>query len=140
MQGFDAFGDRLKQLRESLGYTQNGISVAVGSKLRSWQDYEKGERVPGAQVIAGLASLGVNTNWLLTGEGPVMLNKAAPGELDHDLMALVIDSVEEGLKAQGVIMKPGKTSGLILAIYDMYADSDAKPEKSKILNLVKSAA
>ena len=74
MREQNGIGSRLKQARESLKYTQSGISSAVGSKLRSWQEYEKGSRVPGSQVIAGLTRLGVNANWVLTGEGQMMLS------------------------------------------------------------------
>lgn len=75
-------GNRMKKVRERLGYTQSGMSAAVGSKLRSWQEYERGSRAPGSAVIAGLARLGVNTNWLLTGEGSVLVGES--GEV-HDL-------------------------------------------------------
>src|SRR5690606_41389100 len=61
-------GSRLKRAREALGYTQKGIAEAVGSKLRSWQDYEAGKKVPGSQVIAGLVRLGVDANWLRSEE------------------------------------------------------------------------
>jgi len=48
------------------------MSEECGSALRSWQDYESGTKVPGGQVFAGLAELGVNANWVLTGHGPMM--------------------------------------------------------------------
>lgn len=67
-----AIGNRIKAVRELLGYTQSGISKQCGSKLRSWQEYEKGGRSPGSQVIAGLVSIGVNANWLLSGEGEML--------------------------------------------------------------------
>ena len=80
-----AFSDRLRLVRERLGYTQSGISTAVGSKLRSWQGYEKGARVPGSSVIAGLVELGVNANWVLAGKGEMLLADAAtqPAESAH---------------------------------------------------------
>lgn len=71
-------GGRLKRARETLGYAQKGIAEAVGSKLRSWQDYEAGKKVPGSQVIAGLARLGINANWVLTGEGAMLQAERSP--------------------------------------------------------------
>ncbi len=70
----DALSRRLKVVRERLGYTQTRIAEAVGGKLRSWQEYEKGARVPGSSVIAGLVELGVNANWVLTGKGAMLLS------------------------------------------------------------------
>lgn len=67
---------RLKEVRELLGYTQKGVAEAVGGKLRSWQDYERGLKMPGGSVFEGLARLGINVNWVLTGEGPQMAAEA----------------------------------------------------------------
>lgn len=64
-------GARLKEVRVALECTQSGIAEKVGSKLRSWQDYENDKRSPGSLVMEGLARLGVNTNYLLTGDGPM---------------------------------------------------------------------
>lgn len=68
-----AIGSRMKAAREALGYTQSDISTLCGSKLRSWQEYEKGGRSPGSQVIAGLVNIGVNANWLLNGAGEMLV-------------------------------------------------------------------
>jgi len=65
-------GNRLKAVRKHIGYAQKRMSEECGSALRSWQDYESGTKVPGGQVFAGLAELGVNANWVLTGHGPMM--------------------------------------------------------------------
>lgn len=44
---------------------------AIGGTLRAWQEYEAGRRRPRQEALAGLARLGVNVNWVLTGEGPI---------------------------------------------------------------------
>lgn len=64
-----SLGGRLKRARKILGHTQKSMADAVGSKLRSWQDYEANRKVPGSQVLAGLVDLSVNANWVLTGKG-----------------------------------------------------------------------
>lgn len=50
---------------------QKEIASAIGIATRSWQGYEDGSNVPGGNVIEGLVKLGINANWLLTGEGPM---------------------------------------------------------------------
>lgn len=60
---------RLKAVRELLGFTQRDIARAIDVGLRSWQDYESGNNVPGSGVLHGLCELGVNGHWLLTGIG-----------------------------------------------------------------------
>lgn len=138
-------GDRLRAAREALGYTQKGVADAAGSKFRSWQDYEAGKKSPGSQVIAGLVRLGVNANWVLTGEGPMMLaDIGSPGAsgpaLDRELLKLIVDAVDSGLEAMDLEMGSAKKAELILAIYDFYRDSGIQPDTAKILNFVRSAA
>lgn len=61
--------DRLKAVREKLKYSQREMSVSVGASLTSWQGYEAGKNIPGGNVLAALARMGFNVNWVLTGEG-----------------------------------------------------------------------
>lgn len=90
-------------------------------------------------MIFGLVRLGINANWLLTGEGPMLLKDLAvpAGTLNTARLQLAIETVEEGLQATGRTMTPAKKTELILAVYDLYADGTAK---ERILRLVKSAA
>jgi len=62
--------DRLKEARESIASGQKEFAEKLQISFRSWQDYELGKSVPGGKVFEALARLGLNTNWLLTGEGP----------------------------------------------------------------------
>lgn len=143
VQTDNGLSGRLKQARERLGYTQSDISEAVGSKLRSWQEYERGTRTPGSQVITGLARLGINANWVLIGEGEMLMKDArgAPAGFDEELLRLVIEAVEEALDELDLEIEPAsKKADLILAIYDMYADTGVRPDSAKVIKLVKTAA
>lgn len=62
--------DRLKMARETMAFGQKEFAEKLQISFRSWQDYELGKSVPGGKVFEALARLGLNTNWLLTGEGP----------------------------------------------------------------------
>lgn len=64
--------ERLKQVREKLGYTQKEMAKAVSVILQTWQVYEAGKSVPGGNVFEALARMGFNVNWILTGEGEMM--------------------------------------------------------------------
>jgi len=63
--------DRLKIARELLVKSQKDMATLLGIGYRSWQGYESGSNYPGGEVFESLARLGINTNWLLTGEGPM---------------------------------------------------------------------
>ncbi len=61
--------ERIKNIRESLGYSQKEMAAAIETSLPSVQNYESGKSVPGGDVIKSIVKLGFNANWLLTGEG-----------------------------------------------------------------------
>ncbi|MDR5803432.1 helix-turn-helix transcriptional regulator [Caballeronia sp. LZ001] len=61
---------RLKEERERLGMSQQGIADACGVSLRSQQNYEKGERSPDAEYLAALTTVGADVIYVLTGKRP----------------------------------------------------------------------
>lgn len=67
----EPFRGRLKRVRDHLGQSQKGMDALLGIGKGSWQRYELGQ-TPGSQVIAALAGLGIDANWLLTGEGEML--------------------------------------------------------------------
>jgi transcriptional regulator with XRE-family HTH domain len=78
-----SLADRLKLARESIGKSQKEMAESLGTSFRAWQDYEAGKNVPGGKVFEALVKLGLNANWLLTGEGvmrnwPVIITKDIP--------------------------------------------------------------
>lgn len=69
--------DRLKKVRESSGRTQKELATALNVSLTAIQGYEAGRQIPGGNILESLARLGVDINWLLTGEGA--MNKGFSG-------------------------------------------------------------
>lgn len=63
----------MRAARDAVGLTQEGLAQAVGGSKPGIRDNEGGKNVPGGKVICGLINLGINANWLLTGEGPMLL-------------------------------------------------------------------
>lgn len=67
-------GGRIKQARETLSLTQDALAALAEAKSKSGlQDNEAGKSMPGGQMISALVRAGINANWLLTGEGPMLL-------------------------------------------------------------------
>jgi len=64
---------RLKQIREELRKTQKEMAALVGGHESTWQKYERGDSLPGSEVLQSLANLGFNINWILTGEGEMYI-------------------------------------------------------------------
>ena len=63
----DTIGERLKIERERLGLTQPGFAAAGGVQRRAQINYEQGVRMPGAVYLAGIARLGADIRFILTG-------------------------------------------------------------------------
>lgn len=136
--------DRLKEIRLSLEYTQTRMGEAVGGKLRSWQEYESGTRMPGGSVFAGLARLGVNVNWVLTGEGPQMRTAPAPANAsDAPISAEVLEDVLKVLRRyqdkRGRHWLPEHEARLAVEIYQYLMEMEQQPtpaDRARTLELV----
>lgn len=119
------------------------MAAAVGCGLRSWQDYESGEKHPGSKVLYGLAMLGINTNWLLTGEGPMLardlrIANNLPVDMQH--LKAVWLGVEEALAELDATMAPDKKLDLVFSLYELTSEAGKPPQRATILRLVRSAA
>ncbi|MCU0211637.1 helix-turn-helix transcriptional regulator [Pseudomonas shahriarae] len=61
-------GDRLKEERERLGFSQTEFAAVAGASKNSQYNYEKGERSPDAVYLAAVAGKGVDILYVVTGE------------------------------------------------------------------------
>jgi len=71
--------DGLKAWREAMKLTQKDAATHLRMPVRTYQDYERGERQPGAESIERFARGGINTNWLFSGEGAMFSKDIADG-------------------------------------------------------------
>ncbi|MFZ4540133.1 helix-turn-helix domain-containing protein [Propionivibrio sp.] len=115
-----AVGDRLKKARTELFLTQKELFTLSGIPVPSLQDYEAGKRMPGGDAVSALIRFGINANWLLTGEGPMLL-----ADLEKPEPLPLLNKINEGALAaviQGYLIsypdaKPERAAGLIASIY-----------------------
>lgn len=63
-----AIGDRLKEERSRLGFSQTDLAGAGGVGKTTQINYEKGERSPDASYLAAVAERGVDVLYVVTGE------------------------------------------------------------------------
>lgn len=67
-------GERFRMLADALYEgNQSALARAIDMQPGSFTKYARGARRPGAPVLKRLTRLGVNVNWLLTGEGPMLV-------------------------------------------------------------------
>ncbi len=61
-------GNRLKEERVRLGYSQDVFAKFGGTGRRTQVNYEKGERAPSTDYLAGIEKVGADINYIITGE------------------------------------------------------------------------
>jgi len=68
--------ERLRILRKALGLSQGEIALKAETKRSTYAGYESGISLPNAECLTALnKNCGVNSNWLLTGEGEMLVIK-----------------------------------------------------------------
>lgn len=137
-----SLSDRLKRVRESLGYTQKEMAKAISTNPQTWQVYEAGKSVPGGNVLEALARMGFNVNWILTGEGEMkqgcteVKSSARSGKVGLQLPT-IIKAIEECALKYDLFISSHKQFTLTSALYDIFGEAlYAKEDISfdKILN------
>ncbi|MDQ7057212.1 MAG: helix-turn-helix transcriptional regulator [Ghiorsea sp.] len=133
-----SIGYRLKKERSRLHLNQADFALIGGVTRKSQSLYEKDERNPDAIYLSAIATAGADITYILTSKNKSTHETHEP--IDINLIQLAIEAVETALYESENTMSSEKKAELITAIYDLYYESDAKPEKSKILRLVNLAA
>lgn len=137
-------GERLKQARKMRGRSQRGFAEDVGMPLPSYRDYEGGKRVPGGEALRCFARSGIDTHWLLTGE---TVAHEAPGdyrprtEIHHPATARlreVIAAIETALEETGRCLPAAHKADLIVALYELYAESGTPPTPTAVKRLLRN--
>lgn len=104
-----AFGKRLAEERNRLGYTQNSLATLMVKTSRTQIKYESGETMPDGLYLIKLYQLGADVTYILTGE-------RMKGALNPEEMALLngFNALDERGKA-GVF---GMIRGMLHPVHD----------------------
>jgi transcriptional regulator with XRE-family HTH domain len=71
--------ERLKIVRKSLGLSQDELAIKTGAKRTTIAGYEAGVSLPHAEFLTALnKNYGINSNWLLTGDGNIFIKQLYP--------------------------------------------------------------
>jgi transcriptional regulator with XRE-family HTH domain len=77
LTGVKTIADRTKEARERLGWTQPELAKRAGVAPGTIGNIEAGTRKNPRELLAIAAALGVNPQWLKSGEGPEGASQAA---------------------------------------------------------------
>jgi transcriptional regulator with XRE-family HTH domain len=112
-------GNRLRLYRESLATTQEKFAGMIGGTKRAIQNNEAGTTAPNSRLLRRLSELGLNVNWLLTGNGPMLLAELARSEnWDPELLVFVIETVSDNLRNMGRELPPNKFAQIVVLFYE----------------------
>jgi transcriptional regulator with XRE-family HTH domain len=137
-------GGRIRLFRESLGYTQGKLASEAKGTKRAFQDNEMGKTAPNSKALHGLLQLGMNLNWLLSGEGPMLLSevekqKYTPNTLDQGLLVFVVDAINKAVKDSGRTITTEKYAEAAAIFYD-FCQATNRRDSSMVERLIDLAA
>ena len=93
----DGTGKRLRAVADTLyDGNKSALARAMNMKPGSFSKYLRGNRKPGASVLGRLVQLGVNMNWFLSGEGPMLIDvatEATEREKDEAQTSFTVDGI-----------------------------------------------
>ncbi len=134
-----SIGARLKQWRLYKHLKQDEASSLFGIPFSTYQKYEMDISKPGADAMEALYRAGINTNWLLTGEGEMLLNgsKAQEQQGHYHLRSLALEdevSLEDSEQAYNDsldIISDIPDDFVLMPVYDTQPPAGhANPEES----------
>ena len=108
-----AFGERLKDERKALGWSQEEIAGKIGITKQTQGLYERSQRAPNAEYLAALAALGGDVMYVLTGqrtpsaqpltvrESCMLENYRALAEEDKAAMQRMTSALAQSVKTNG---------------------------------------
>ena len=115
-------GARLEQIRSNLGLTQAEMGARIGLPLRTYTRYASGERSPSAEALQALVQIGINLNWLMSGEGQMRPGGAEAPPPAPTSAAVALDPELYGRVTEAVSMVY-KECGYTLALHQVAAEA-----------------
>lgn len=113
------YHQRLAHVREYLELSQEKMAGRLGTSLRAYANYERGERAIPIDVVRVLyEKCAVDPVWLLTGEGNMLLDRDVRFRLDQRTLEAVTATVERIEKKLDSPLATKKKARLIGLLYE----------------------
>ena len=131
MKKYLEIAKRLRILRGKK--TQTNFSKEIGAKLRTYQNYEAGERAPHIHILTKIAELcGTTTDWILTGD--LNIEKARIVERAKAAMYLeeIVDKLEGVIKREEKLLYVGVKEGA-----PAYGIDESRLEEKRFIHILR---
>ena len=126
-------GSRLREERLRLRMNQDEFATAGGVQRRAQSGYESGERSPDATYLAGVAALGVDVSYVVTGRhaagsSPERGRDRPPQSeapvIDLALMQRVAGFVDALCKSRGAVLERTVETEMIVRVYNYLVEDE----------------
>lgn len=88
----DTIGQRIKEVRNNIGYTQEKFASELNLKQQTIAVFELGKRNPSERTISDICEkFNVNEDWLRTGEGEMLVQRTRNQVITDFLGDLIIE-------------------------------------------------
>ena len=136
-----AVGRRIREVRVSAGLSGEEFGERIGVGKGAVSTYEIGESFPRWETMNRIVELARRDfNWLLGGEESGAAQVGTVG-VDEEVLADVIQGIEEGLAELDLEIPPPKKAELVVLLYDMMIEEEGrKPRKSQIEKILRLVA
>jgi len=114
----ETVGDRLREERLRLKMNQPDFAARGGVKKLTQLRYESGEYSPDAKYLAGVAHVGADVLYIITGQ-----RRMPNGALDPALVEKILDGVEEALRRRRQPLAPAKKAELVTLLYQHFGEA-----------------
>ena len=114
-------GDRLKEEREKLGVSQSVFGELGGVTKASQINYEKGTRSPDAAYLSGVAEVGVDVGYVLSGKRTITEEKINE-ELRY--LADAYEAIDTALFEADKFLEPNKKRQAAEALYLAFKEGE----------------
>jgi transcriptional regulator with XRE-family HTH domain len=138
-------GERLRLFRETKKMSQVQMAAALDATTRGLQNNELNISLPNSKMLIGLYALGMNVNWLLSGEGPMLLADLQPasdvntaGAADLHAYGECLEILELALNKFNRKLDPEKKRAAVDSLYRAWLRD--KQIDSQLLNMITQLA
>lgn len=121
------FGERIRQERQRLGFSQAQVAQAAGLSKATQVGYEGGARAPDLRYLCYLGDLGFDTYFILTGTHEAEHIRSS---IDWDLIQQIVAAVSSWCEAREVEIPTVKLVGLIHVFYDQFCKAGTVDTKA----------
>jgi transcriptional regulator with XRE-family HTH domain len=135
-KAMQTIGNRLKVWRETVSMRQGEAAAMLGLHAGTYQNYERDVRAPNAEGFQAFVRAGINANWLLMGEGQMLL-AAEPKQrptvvINEEALESVIRAVETVRGGASQAKRAALIASMYMKLVDMgmvTPDGDIPDEK-----------